>query len=107
VYTVLRAALDDATINGLIADNPAAKMPRRRVAREEARHPTEFQYRCDADPPHPAEWPNAIELLADSRVYVMVQNPQRIWPAKSRQRAWVPEPSEVTRNSCSGRPVAP
>jgi integrase len=38
VYTVLRAILDDAKIDGLIADNPAAKMARPRVARTEARH---------------------------------------------------------------------
>jgi integrase len=38
VYTVLRAILDDAKIDGLIADNPAARMARPRVARTEARH---------------------------------------------------------------------
>jgi integrase len=38
VYTVLRAVLDDAKIDGLIADNPAAKIVRPRVARREARH---------------------------------------------------------------------
>jgi integrase len=40
VYTVLRAILDDAKIDGLIADNPAARMARPRVARTEARHLT-------------------------------------------------------------------
>ena len=38
VYTVLRAILDDAKLDGLIADNPAARMARPRVARVEARH---------------------------------------------------------------------
>ena len=33
VYTVLQAVLDDAKLDGLIADNPAAKMARPRVAR--------------------------------------------------------------------------
>jgi integrase len=37
-YTVLRAALADAALDGLIADNAAAKTPRPRVARREARH---------------------------------------------------------------------
>ena len=38
VYTVLRAILDDAKLDGLIAENPAARMARPRVARVEARH---------------------------------------------------------------------
>ena len=38
VYTVLRAILDDAKLDGLIADNPAARVARPRVARREAKH---------------------------------------------------------------------
>lgn len=38
VYTVLRAVLADAVLDGLIADNPAAKAARPRVRRTEARH---------------------------------------------------------------------
>jgi integrase len=38
VYTVLRAILDDATLDGLIAENPATKTPRPRIERREARH---------------------------------------------------------------------
>jgi integrase len=38
VYTVLRAILDDAKVDGLIADNPATRVQRPRVARKEARH---------------------------------------------------------------------
>jgi integrase len=37
-YTVLRAILDDAKLDGLIADNPAARVARPRVARQEAKH---------------------------------------------------------------------
>jgi integrase len=37
-YTTLRAVLADAVLDGLIADNAAAKTPRPRVARREARH---------------------------------------------------------------------
>ncbi|MBU3751427.1 MAG: site-specific integrase [Mycobacterium sp.] len=40
VYTVLRAVLDDAKLDGLVADNPATKVPRPRIARQEARHLT-------------------------------------------------------------------
>jgi integrase len=38
VYTILRAILDDAKLDGLIADNPATRVPRPRIARKEARH---------------------------------------------------------------------
>jgi integrase len=38
VYTTLRTILDDAKLDGLIADNPAARVKRPRVARTEARH---------------------------------------------------------------------
>jgi integrase len=38
VYTVLRAALDDAVLDGLIARNPAALVKRPGVERKEARH---------------------------------------------------------------------
>jgi integrase len=38
IYTVLRAILADAKLDGLVADNAAAKMPRPRVARTEARY---------------------------------------------------------------------
>lgn len=37
-YTVLRAVLADAVLDGLIADNPAARAKRPGVARREARH---------------------------------------------------------------------
>ncbi len=37
-YTTLRAVLADAVLDGLIADNAAAKTPRPRVVRREARH---------------------------------------------------------------------
>jgi integrase len=38
IYTVLRAILDDAKLDGHIAENPAIKVPRPRIARKEARH---------------------------------------------------------------------
>jgi integrase len=38
VYTVLRAILEDAKLDGLVAENAAAKMPRPRVKRTEARY---------------------------------------------------------------------
>jgi integrase len=38
VYTVLRAILEDAKLDGLIADNAAVRVPRPRVARKEAKH---------------------------------------------------------------------
>jgi integrase len=38
VYTTLRAIVEDATLDGLIADNPAVRVSRPRVARSEARH---------------------------------------------------------------------
>jgi integrase len=38
VYTVLRAILEDAKLDGLIADNAAVRVPRPRVARREAKH---------------------------------------------------------------------
>ena len=38
IYTVLRAVLDDAKLDALIAENPTHMVPRPRVARHEARH---------------------------------------------------------------------
>ena len=38
VYTILRQVLDDARLDGLIASNPATRVPRPRVARTETRH---------------------------------------------------------------------
>jgi integrase len=38
VYTILRGILDDAKADGLIASNPACRVPRPRVARREAKH---------------------------------------------------------------------
>jgi integrase len=38
VYTILRAILNDAQLDGLIAGNPANRVPRPRVARREARY---------------------------------------------------------------------
>jgi integrase len=38
VYTVLRAILDDAKLDGLVAENAAVKVPRPRIARKEAKH---------------------------------------------------------------------
>jgi len=38
VYTVLRAILADAKLDGLVAENVAVKVPRPRIARAEARH---------------------------------------------------------------------
>lgn len=38
VYTVLRAVLEDAKLDGLMAENTATKVPRPRIARVEARH---------------------------------------------------------------------
>ena len=38
IYTVLRAVLGDAKLDGLIADNAATRVPRPRVARREAKH---------------------------------------------------------------------
>jgi integrase len=38
VYTVLRAILDDAKLDGLVSDNAAAKTPRPRAAHKEARY---------------------------------------------------------------------
>ena len=38
VYTILRAVLADACLDGLIADNAAARVPRPRVSRKEAHH---------------------------------------------------------------------
>ena len=38
VYTVLRAVLADAKLDGLVAENAAVKVPRPRIARAEARH---------------------------------------------------------------------
>src|SRR3954466_4947565 len=41
VYAVLRCCLNDAVLNGLLRENPAAKSPRPRQSRREARHLTE------------------------------------------------------------------
>lgn len=38
VYTVLRAILEDAKLDGLVAENAAVKVPRPRIARNEAKH---------------------------------------------------------------------
>lgn len=38
VYTILRGILADAKLDGLIADNPAVKVPRPRIARKEAKY---------------------------------------------------------------------
>ena len=38
VYTVLRAILEDAKLDGLVAENAAVKVPRPRIARTEAKH---------------------------------------------------------------------
>jgi integrase len=38
IYTVLRALLDDAKLDGLLAENPAVRVRRPRVARTEAKH---------------------------------------------------------------------
>lgn len=38
IYVVLRAVLDDAVLDGLIANNPATRVPRPRLTRTEARH---------------------------------------------------------------------
>lgn len=38
VYTILRAILADAKLDGLVADNPVTRVPRPRVARTEAKH---------------------------------------------------------------------
>lgn len=40
VYTVLQAILEDAKLDGLVAENTATKVPRPRIARVEARHLT-------------------------------------------------------------------
>lgn len=59
-YTVLRAALDGAVRDGLLASNPAAKVPRPRVERNDARSLT------------PAEVSQLLAKARTSRYYAFV-----------------------------------
>jgi integrase len=64
VYTMLRAVLDDAKTDGLIADNPAAKMTRPRVARKEARHLDTAQVSAILTAAHGLRYRDALVLIA-------------------------------------------
>jgi integrase len=63
-YTVLRAVLDDAKADGLIADDPAAKMTRPRVARKEARHLDAAQVSAILTVAHGLRYRDALALIA-------------------------------------------
>ena len=63
-YTVLRAALDGAVRDGLLARNPAAAVTRPGVARKEARHLPPAQVTALLDAAKPSRYHAAFVLLA-------------------------------------------
>jgi integrase len=63
-YTVLRAALDGAVRDGLLARNPAALVARPGVARKEARYLSPAQVAALLDTARPSRYHSAFVLLA-------------------------------------------
>lgn len=64
VYTVLRSALDGAVRDGLLGSNPAAKVVRPRVTRQEAKHMTTAQVKAVLDAAATSRYHSALTLIA-------------------------------------------
>lgn len=66
VYTVLRAALDTAVRDGLLARNPVAKVPRPKVTKTEARHMSMTEVRAVLGQAKSSRYYPAVLLMAST-----------------------------------------